>query len=113
MAEPDRTVNDWETTLDDPSAPLYTVGVVAELVGVDPQVVRGYDRRGLIEPTRSQSGQRRYSRNDVARLSRAMQLAGDGVSTAGIDRVLELEDRLAASDGDAPTRRSGETAEDA
>lgn len=90
----------WEATLDDPAAPLYTVGVVADLVGVDPQVVRGYDRRGLIEPTRSQSGQRRYSRNDVARLSRAMELADDGVSSAGIERVLELEDRLAGSQPD-------------
>lgn len=87
----------WEATLDDPAAPLYTVGVVADLVGVDPQVVRGYDRRGLIEPTRSTSGQRRYSRNDVARLSRAMRLADEGVSTAGIERVLDLEDRLADS----------------
>ena len=91
----------WEAILDDPAAPLYTVGVVAELIGVDPQVVRGYDRRGLIEPTRSMSGQRRYSRNDVARLSRAMQLADEGVSSAGIERVLELEDRLAErQDGD-------------
>lgn len=91
----------WEATLDDPSAPLYTVGVVADLVGVDPQVVRGYDRRGLVEPTRSTSGQRRYSRNDVARLSRAMKLADEGVSSAGIERVLELEDRLAGTDEDA------------
>ncbi len=98
MGENTRRSRDWEATLDDPAAPLYTVGVVAELVGVDPQVVRGYDRRGLIEPTRSESGQRRYSRNDVARLSRAMELAGDGVSSAGIERVLELEDRLANSD---------------
>lgn len=94
------TADTWEATLDDPSAPLYTVGVVAELVGVDPQVVRGYDRRGLVEPTRSTSGQRRYSRNDVARLSRAMRLADEGVSSAGIERVLELEDRLAGTGDD-------------
>jgi len=105
MGENGRKPQDWEATLDDPTAPLYTVGVVADLVGVDPQVVRGYDRRGLIEPTRSESGQRRYSRNDVARLSRAMQLAEDGVSSAGIERVLELEDRLANSDSDEAAQR--------
>ncbi len=93
----------WETTLDDPDAPLYTVGVVAEVVGVDPQVVRGYDRRGLVEPRRSDSGQRRYSRNDISRLSRAMRLADDGVSTAGIQRVLALEDRLASTQEEAPS----------
>lgn len=94
----------WQDTLDDPTAALYTVGVVAELCGVDTQVVRGYDRRGIVEPTRSDSGQRRYSRNDIARLTRAMDLAGEGVSSAGIGRVLELEDELAAKD-DATRRR--------
>ena len=90
---------DWQAILADPDAPLYTVGVVAELCGVDPQVIRGYDRRGIVEPTRSVSGQRRYSRNDIERLSRAMELAVDGVSTAGIERVLALEDRLSAQGG--------------
>lgn len=91
---------DWEAAIEDPSAPLYTVGVVAELVGVDPQVVRGYDRRGIVEPSRSESGQRRYSRNDVARLSRAIRLADEGVSTPGIERVLALEDQMAAQRND-------------
>lgn len=94
-----RRKRSWQETLDDPAAPLYTVGVVAEVCGVDTQVVRGYDKRGLVEPTRSDSGQRRYSRNDIERLSRAMALADEGVSTAGIERVLDLEDRLNARDG--------------
>lgn len=95
----------WQQTLDDPEAPLYTVGVVAELCGLDTQVVRGYDRRGIVEPTRSESGQRRYSRNDIARLSRAMALADEGVSSAGIERVLALEDQL-ADDTSRRRRRS-------
>ncbi len=97
-----RRAPDWRETLDDPEAPLFTVGVVAELCGVDTQVVRGYDRRGLVEPTRSESGQRRYSRNDIERLSRAMQLADEGISSVGIERVLALEDRLA----EKPKRRT-------
>lgn len=85
---------DWERTLDDPSEALYTVGVVAELMDVDPQVVRGYDQRGIVTPTRSDTGQRRYSREDIQRLSRAMDLADEGIPTAGIERILELEDEL-------------------
>lgn len=105
MAREPHTGSDWRATLDDPAAPLYTVGVVAELCGVDTQVVRGYDKRGLVEPTRSDTGQRRYSRNDIERLSRAMALADEGVSTAGIERVLALEDRLSAgADDDAGER---------
>lgn len=84
----------WEDALDDPTEPLYSVGVVAELMGVDPQVIRGYDKRGLVAPDRATSGHRRYSRNDIRRLARAMRLADDGISAPGIERILDLEDEL-------------------
>lgn len=85
----------WEAALDDPRTPLFTVGVVADLLDVDPQVVRGYDQRGLVAPERSGTGQRRYSRADIRRLARAMRLADEGIPAAGIERILELEDELA------------------
>jgi DNA-binding transcriptional MerR regulator len=88
------TEGGWEEMLDDPDAPLYPVGVVAELMGVDPQVVRGYDRRGIVVPDRSGAGQRRYSRKDIRRLSRAMELADEGIPGIGIERILTLEDEL-------------------
>ncbi|MFN2556173.1 MAG: MerR family transcriptional regulator [Nitriliruptorales bacterium] len=97
-----QSAKDWQRVIEDRNAPLYTVGVVADLVGVDPQVVRGYDKRGLVEPQRSESGHRRYSRRDIERLSRALELAEEGVSTAGIERVLELQDRLAAAEETEP-----------
>ncbi len=81
--------------IDDPDAPLFTLGVVAELMGVDPQVLRSYDRRGLIEPSRSDSGHRRFSRRDIARVARAVTLAQEGIPPQGIQRILELEDRIA------------------
>ncbi len=96
MSDEDR--RGWEQTLDDPAEPLYSVGVVADLMGVDPQVVRGYDKRGLIEPQRADSGHRRYSRHDIRRLARAMRLADDGIPTAGIERILDLEDALERRD---------------
>lgn len=76
------------------------MGVVAELMGVDPQVVRGYDQRGLVQPERSDGGHRRYSRRDIRRLTRALDLADEGISTAGIERILELEDRVGREGGD-------------
>jgi MerR family transcriptional regulator/heat shock protein HspR len=90
----------WEEVLDDPEQPLYTVGVVADLMGVDPQVVRGYDKRGLVEPGRSESGHRRYSRRDIRRLSRAVELSDEGIPAAGIERILELEDELGRRDAE-------------
>lgn len=98
MSDEDR--QGWEETLDDPAEPLYSVGVVAELMGVDPQVVRGYDKRGLVEPERAESGHRRYSRRDIHRLARAMRLSDDGIPTAGIERILALEDALERRDAE-------------
>lgn len=94
MTDADEDREGWEDVLDDPDEPLYTVGVVADLMGVDAQVVRGYDKRGLVEPNRSEAGHRRYSRADIRRLSRAMKLADEGIPAAGIERILGLEDKL-------------------
>lgn len=99
MTDEDR--QPWEDVLDDPAEPLYSVGVVANLMGVDPQVVRGYDQRGLVEPERADSGHRRYSRDHIRRLSRAMRLADDGIATTGIERILALEDELQRRDAEA------------
>lgn len=92
--EPEGERPAWEEALDDPEEPLYTVGVVADLMGLDAQVIRGYDKRGLVSPSRSGSGHRRYSRRDIDRLSRAVMLSEEGISSAGIERILELEDEL-------------------
>ena len=99
----------WEDVLDDPDQALYPVGVVADLMGVDPQVVRGYDKRGLVVPQRSEAGQRRYSREDIRRLARAMELAGEGIPSSGIDRILNLEDELAVREA---ARRPDSEADD-
>lgn len=93
-------MKDWEQRLDDEDAALYPVGVVADLLGVDVQLVRRYDQPGLAQPARSDSGQRRYSRRDIERLARALNLAGEGVSTPGIKRILDLEDRLHEAEQD-------------
>lgn len=106
---PEEQRPEWEDTLDDPEEPLYTVGVVADLMGVDAQVVRGYDKRGLVEPGRSDAGHRRYSRTDIRRLSRAMELADEGIPAAGIGRILELEDELRRRDRPGAGPSSGST----
>ena len=86
---------DWQEMLDDPAHALFTVGVVADLLGIDVQIVRRYDTEGLITPQRSTGRQRRYSRDDIARLARAVLLAGEGIPMIGIRRIIELEDKLA------------------
>ena len=62
------------------------------------QTLRIYERKGLIEPQRTQGGSRRYSERDIALLRRIQELTNDGVSLSGVRRILELEERLARSE---------------
>jgi DNA-binding transcriptional MerR regulator len=70
---------------------VYGITTAAELVGIDPQSLRLYERRGLLEPARTSGGTRRYSADDLERLHRIRQLLDAGVNLAGIALVLELE----------------------
>jgi MerR family transcriptional regulator, heat shock protein HspR len=70
---------------------LYIISVAAELAGVHPQTLRIYERKGLIEPQRTEGRSRRYSDRDIELLQHIQQLTNDGVGLAGVKRVLELE----------------------
>ena len=74
---------------------LYVISVAAELAGVHPQTLRIYERKGLLSPARTSGQKRRYSDRDIALLRRIQELTNDGVSLAGVHRVLALEDELA------------------
>jgi MerR family transcriptional regulator, heat shock protein HspR len=70
---------------------VYAISVAAELVAMQVQNLRVYERRGLVEPARTPGGSRLYSRADIERLHRIRDLLGEGLNLAGIARVLELE----------------------
>ena len=76
---------------DDELAPLYTVGQVAGMLDVQPAFLRRIDIEDVVRPARSEGGQRRYSRADIALVQRVSVMAGDGMTLAGIRRILELE----------------------
>jgi len=71
--------------------PVYVISVAAELTGLHPQTLRQYDRLGLVSPGRTSGRGRRYSARDVTLLREVARLSADGVSLAGIKRILELE----------------------
>jgi MerR family transcriptional regulator/heat shock protein HspR len=73
---------------------LYVISVAAELAGVHPQTLRIYERKGLIEPRRTEGRSRRYSDRDIALLRRIQELTTDGVSLAGVRKILDLEGQL-------------------
>ena len=83
--------------MDDDQRALYIISVAAELAGVHPQTLRIYERKGLIVPSRTEGRSRRYSDRDIALLQRIQELTSDGVSLAGVRRILELEAELEAT----------------
>ena len=74
---------------------VYIISVAAELAGVHPQTLRTYERKGLLKPSRTSGGTRRYSDRDVQRVQLIQDLTqGEGVNLAGVMRILELQDQL-------------------
>lgn len=77
---------------------VFMISVAAELAEMHPQTLRMYEARGLIEPKRSPKGTRLYSHADVQRLRRIQELTAElGLNLAGVERVFELEEQLAAT----------------
>ncbi len=74
---------------------VYVISVAAELAGMHPQTLRIYERKGLLEPSRTGGGSRRYSQNDIDRLHRIAELTNAGLNLEGVKRVMGLEDQVA------------------
>jgi DNA-binding transcriptional MerR regulator len=82
MAEP--------STASLPEKLYFRIGEVAELVGVEPHVLRYWEREfRTIRPTKSAKGQRVYSRRDVENLMRVRELLyKEGFTIAGAKKKL-------------------------
>jgi len=78
---------------------VYVISVAAELTGVHPQTLRVYERKGLLDPSRTEGGSRRFSEEDLDRMRHIQTLTTAGLNLEGVRRVMELEaevDRLRA-----------------
>jgi MerR family transcriptional regulator/heat shock protein HspR len=81
----------------DDQTPVFVISVAAQLAGMHAQTLRQYDRLGLVSPSRTRGGGRRYSARDVTLLREVQRLSQDeGVSLAGIQRILDLENQVKA-----------------
>jgi len=90
---------------------VYAISVAAELVSMQIQNLRVYERRGLVEPARTAGGSRIYSRADIDRLHRIRELLAEGLNLVGIGRVLDLEDEVDRLEREnASLRRPGASA---
>jgi MerR family transcriptional regulator/heat shock protein HspR len=82
--------------IDDQYAALYTVGQVASMLGVQPAFLRRLDTEDVVQPARSAGGQRRYSRSEIGQVERVSALTAEGLTLAGIRKLLALEAEVAA-----------------
>ena len=81
-----------DEAIDDPSIPdklYFRIGEVAQLVGVDSHVLRYWESEFKMRPHRSNSGQRLYRKQDLARFFRIKRLLHDeGYTIAGARKSL-------------------------
>ncbi|MEJ7707281.1 MAG: helix-turn-helix transcriptional regulator [Nocardioidaceae bacterium] len=82
--------------LGDVDMPVFVISVAAELSGMHPQTLRGYDRMGLVRPGRTPGGGRRYSLRDVERLRSVAEFTAAGIGIEGVRRILQLENQVTA-----------------
>jgi len=73
---------------------VYVISVAAELTGMHPQTLRIYERKGLLDPSRTSGGSRRFSERDLERLRHIQELTATGLNLEGVRRVLQLEAEL-------------------
>ena len=84
----------------------YPIGAVSRLLGLSTHALRKWEvRHGAVAPSRSEGGDRRYSRDDFERLARLKELVdlGHAISTIASLTNAELDDLL----GRRPTTVEG------
>ncbi len=75
--------------------PCFVISVASRMVGMHAQTLRGYERAGLLRPTRSRGRQRLYSPADIARLLEIQRLMNDlGLNLAGVDVIFRMRQRI-------------------
>lgn len=84
----------------------YPIRAVVRMTGVGAATLRAWERRyGLVEPSRSESGQRLYSPADVERIRRIVTMVDNGISPSRVADALALQESgEAALPGDWQSR---------
>jgi DNA-binding transcriptional MerR regulator len=114
---PVRADREAKTSVELPAIPekiYFRIGEVAHLVGVEPHVLRYWEHEfRSIRPTKSQRGQRVYSRRDVEHLRRIRSLLYEqGFTIAGAKKALRARGVEPREEND-PTLVAGNRAREA
>lgn len=68
---------------------IISIGNVSELLGLSIRQIRYYEERGLILPTRSSKGTRKYSLLDIEILNIIAEYVKEGMQTIEIKEMLK------------------------
>src|SRR4051794_39927477 len=76
---------------DNQTLAFFTMGQVSAMLDVQQPFLRRLEDFELVAPERSEGNQRRYSREDIDRVAEVVGLIDEGLTLAGVRRVLELQ----------------------
>jgi MerR family transcriptional regulator/heat shock protein HspR len=80
--------------LHDQDKPVYTISVVAELIGCHPRTLRIYEEEGLVHPKRK-NNVRRYSERDVMRIKEICELMDEwSLNLSAMRAMFEMAQRF-------------------
>ncbi|TFY89178.1 MerR family transcriptional regulator [Pseudomonas nabeulensis] len=75
---------------------LFPIREVSRLTGINPVTLRAWERRyGLIQPTRTESGHRLYSKSDIETVHRVLDWIERGVAVSKVGKILARDDQQA------------------
>ena len=85
-----------DITVNEDVEPCYVISVAARILGIQSHTLRYYEKKGIIEPSRSQGNIRLYSRRDIDQLRRVKTLMDDlGVNPTGAEIILRMRQHMA------------------
>ena len=91
---------------DDENLPLFTVGQVSTMLEIQQAFLRRLDALGVVRPSRSSGGQRRYTRNEITVVQYVVRLADEGMTLPAIRRILALEAQVSELEAECDALRA-------
>lgn len=75
---------------------LFPIREVSRMTGINPVTLRAWERRyGLIQPVRTESGHRLYSKADIETVNRILEWIERGVAVSKVGKILARDDQQA------------------
>ncbi|MCQ2958362.1 MAG: MerR family transcriptional regulator [Candidatus Gastranaerophilales bacterium] len=83
------------SSLINPAAPIFSISIIATMLGVHQRTLRIYDEEGLLVPKRTDKNRRLYSMQDVEKGKFIQYLTRElGINLAGVRIIFNLLKQL-------------------